>query len=97
MHIFQRNIEMAQRKLFGKKPDEALPNAVTRFRESWRIRVVIDDLNNFRNIYPEVRDDPLLLPSLLFMLGREGVTSLIIDTQPFGVFSFMARIAGPSD
>lgn len=86
MSIFQRNIEKAQRLLlFGPtETGDALPPPKKRFRQSWPIRVVIDDLNSFRNTYPEMRDDPLMLPSLLFMLGREGVTSLMIDTQTSG-------------
>jgi KaiC/GvpD/RAD55 family RecA-like ATPase len=84
LHIFQRNIEKAQRKMWGIPDDTRLPDAPERFRASWRIRVVIDDLNSFRNIFPEIRADPLMLPSLLFMLGREGVTSLIIDSQSSG-------------
>ena len=85
MNIFERSIEHAQRIMFfGKKDMEPLPRPAPRFRESWRIRVVVDDLNSFRNTYAEVREDPLLLPSLLFTLGREGVTSLIIDTQASG-------------
>lgn len=84
MHIFQRNIEKAQRIMLGLQPGEKLPDAAERFTASWRIRVVIDDLNSFRNIFPEIREDSLMLPSLFFMLGREGVTSLIIDTQSSG-------------
>ncbi|HEU4769612.1 MAG TPA: ATPase domain-containing protein [Pyrinomonadaceae bacterium] len=87
MNIFQRCIEKAQRIMFFGPTDPCereLPKPAARFRDSWRIRVVVDDLNSFRNTYGEMRDDPLMLPSLLFMLGREGVTSLIIDTQASG-------------
>ncbi len=87
MNIFQRTIEKAQRMMFLKAEDtgeKPLPEPKERFSESWRIRVVVDDLNSFRNTYPEMREDPLMLPSLLFMLGREGVTSLVIDTQASG-------------
>lgn len=84
MNIFQRSIESAQRMMFGTEHSQELPPSDKRFQDSWRIRVVIDDLNGVRNTYLEVRDDPLLLPSLLFMFGREGVTSLIIDTQSSG-------------
>lgn len=78
-HIVQRNIEAAQRKLFPNEP--SLPKISKRFNESWRIRLVIDDFNAFRNIFPEIHTDPLLLPFLLFHLGREGISTLIIDTQ----------------
>lgn len=84
MNIFQRSVEKAQRKLFRSREDQELPDRPNRMRESWRIRVVIDDLNAFRNTFPEIREDPLMLPSLLFMLGREGITSLIVDTQASG-------------
>ncbi len=78
-HIFQRNIEAAQRKLF---PEMAgLPEVNQRFERSWRIRMVIDDFNAFRNTFPDIHNDPLLLPFLLFHLGREGISTLIIDTQ----------------
>jgi KaiC/GvpD/RAD55 family RecA-like ATPase len=84
MNIFQRSIDEAQRRMFRKSEGEPLPKRPQRFQDSWRIRVVIDDLNTFRNTYPEVREDPLMLPSLFFMLRREGVTSLIVDTQASG-------------
>lgn len=87
MNIFQRSIEKAQRIVFfGADDANNLPlfSPATRYRESWRIRVVIDDLNSFRNTYPEMREDPLMLPSLLSMFRREGVTSLMIDTQASG-------------
>lgn len=84
MNILQRNVEKAQRIMFGIKRDEPLPKTPACFQNSARIRVVIDDLNGLRNAYPEMRDDPLMLPALLFMLGREGVTSLIVDTQASG-------------
>jgi hypothetical protein len=84
MNIFQRSIEKALRKMFRVTGDKGLPERSTCLRESWRIRVVVDDLNAFRNTYPDIREDPLMLPSLLFMFGREGVTSLIVDTQASG-------------
>src|SRR6185436_14178002 len=34
--------------------------------------------------FPEMRDDRLMLPSLLSMLEKEGVTTLIVDTQASG-------------
>ena len=85
MNILRRNIETAQRLMFGLTQDGgALPRTRQVFRNSQRIRVLIDDLNGLRNAYPEMRDDPLMLPALLFMLRREGVTSLIVDTQASG-------------
>ncbi len=80
-HIFQRNIEAAQRKLFSKKPEDELPEVRGRFQVSWRIRMVIDDFNAFRTTFPDIHNDPLLLPFLLFHLRREGISTLILDTQ----------------
>jgi hypothetical protein len=80
-HIFQRNIEAAQRKLFDKDADDELPKVRGRFSNSWRIRMVIDDFNAFRNTFPDMHTDPLLLPFLLFHLRREGISTLILDTQ----------------
>ena len=80
IHIIQRTIEAAQRKLDNFEPLTA--TSEERFKDSGRIRVVIDDFSILRNTYIEVRDEPLLLRYLLFYLGREGVTTLIIDTQP---------------
>jgi hypothetical protein len=80
-HIFQRNIEAAQRKLFDKIATDELPAVRGRFQSSWRIRMVIDDFNAFRNIFPDIHNDPLLLPFLLFHLRREGISTLILDTQ----------------
>ncbi|HJR07105.1 MAG TPA: ATPase domain-containing protein [Pyrinomonadaceae bacterium] len=80
-HIFQRNIEAAQKKLFGKSPEDVLPEVRGRFQVSWRIRMVIDDFNAFRNTFPDIHKDPLLLPFLLFHLRREGISTLILDTQ----------------
>jgi KaiC/GvpD/RAD55 family RecA-like ATPase len=85
MHIFQGNIEKAQRIMLRQGNSKNLKDDVNKlFCESWRIRIVIDDLSSFRDTFPEMRDDPLMLPALLFMLNREGVTSLIIDTQSSG-------------
>ena len=78
VHIVQRSIATAQHFLFeGKVPDRS----GERYTESAGIRVVIDDLSVLRDTYAEIRDDPLLLRCLLFLLGREGVTTLLIDTQ----------------
>jgi KaiC/GvpD/RAD55 family RecA-like ATPase len=78
IHIVQRSIETAQRFMFkGDLPIKA----EERFDRSFGIRVVIDDLSILRHTYAEFRDDPLLLRYLVFLLGREGVTTLLVDTQ----------------
>jgi KaiC/GvpD/RAD55 family RecA-like ATPase len=78
VHIVRQAIYAAQRKIMT--PGEMEPRA-RRYQRSWPIRVVIDDFSALRSIFPELREDPLLFPSLLFHLEREGVTTLIIDTQ----------------
>lgn len=79
-HIFEQNMRAAQKILEEKS--SLTPS--DRFKRSKRIRVVFDDFNALRNTYHEVREDPLFLPYLLFYLGREGVTALIVDTQSIG-------------
>ena len=78
VHIVKQCIKAAQRKIMT--PLE-IGDRNIRFRDSWPIRVVIDDFSSLRNMFPELREDPLLFPSILFHLEREGVTTLIIDTQ----------------
>lgn len=79
-HIFEQNVREAQKLL----DPGAQANPSLRFKNSKRIRVVFDDFSALRNTYHEVREDPLFLPYLLFFLGREGVTALIVDTQSIG-------------
>ena len=77
-HIIERAILEAQRFLYGP----ILPNtAWQRTMQSWRIRLVIDNLRIVRDMYPAVRREPLFLPLLAFYLGREGITGLIVDTD----------------
>lgn len=78
VHIVKQCIKAAQRKIMT--PIE-IEDRNIRFRNSWPIRMVIDDFSSLRNMFPELREDPLLFPSILFHLEREGVTTLIIDTQ----------------
>ena len=78
VHIIKQAIHAAQRKIITC---DEMEKRSERYRQSWPIRVVIDDFSSLRSIFPELREDPLLFPSLLFHLEREGVTTLIIDTQ----------------
>ena len=78
IHIVRECIREAQKKILTPS-DLNEPNR--RLRNSWPVRVVIDDFSSLRHIFPELREDPLLFPSILFHLEREGVTTLIIDTQ----------------
>jgi len=82
IHIVHESIRKAQEWIFCNFPVPCGFGSAPRFAQSWPIRLVIDDLRVVREAYPEVREDSLFLPFLLFHLGREGVTSLIIETQP---------------
>ena len=42
---------------------------------------MIDDFSVIKSLYPEIKDEQLFLPYLMFSLRREGVTSLIINTH----------------
>jgi KaiC/GvpD/RAD55 family RecA-like ATPase len=76
-HIFQENIQIAKNALRGDKRSPHEDEGV----QFSRVRVVFDDFNSLRNTYNEVSADPLFLPYLLFFLGRQGITALIVDTQ----------------
>jgi len=78
VHIVRQCVRDAQKKILT--PLEVSDRNL-RHPSSWPVRVVIDDFSSLRNIFPELREDPLLFPSILFHLEREGVTTLIIDTQ----------------
>jgi len=78
MHIVQSYIQAAQRIQTGARA----PSSDLRMIESIGIRLVIDDFSVIRAIYPEVRTENLFLPYLLFYLRREGITTLIINTDP---------------
>src|ERR1051325_2215506 len=78
IHMVQQLARAAQLKILTA---EEMKREDIRYERSWPIRVVIDDFSAFRDIFPELREDPLLLPSLLFHFEREGVTTLIVDTQ----------------
>jgi KaiC/GvpD/RAD55 family RecA-like ATPase len=77
MHIVKTTVSEAQRRI----GTNVKGGSDTRYRHSWPIRLVIDDFRIVRSMYPAVREDPLLLPFLAFYLRREGISTLIIDTQ----------------
>lgn len=79
IHILQRAIEEARSILYGdSQPEVPIP----RIELSRMIRVVIDDFSILKDTYIEIREEPLLLRFIVFYLGQEGVTTLLIDTQP---------------
>lgn len=79
MHIVQRAVREAQSMVL--KPNQIPAGADQRFKQSHRIRIVIDDFSAVLATYTALRNDPLFVPALLFYLRREGVTSLIVDTH----------------
>lgn len=79
IHVVQQAVKRAQELVCRGQRVPAETDE--RFKKSWCIRLVIDDFSGIRDTYPETKEDPLFLPFLLFYLGREGATTLIIDTQ----------------
>jgi KaiC/GvpD/RAD55 family RecA-like ATPase len=50
--------------------------------QNYRIRLVFDDLSGFRDAYPELHNDPLLLPLVIQLSRLERVSTLLVATQP---------------
>jgi hypothetical protein len=65
-------------------------------KESWRIRLVFDDWNALLKAHPNLANESLLLPSFEQLLRCEGVTALMIGTQP-GAPLTQIRTVGPQD
>jgi KaiC/GvpD/RAD55 family RecA-like ATPase len=85
-HVMKRAIEAAQQIVQYNYPDVCLggalkPFAAERAQYGWRIRFVLDDFNSIMRTYGRIHDDPLFLPFLMLYLRREGLSSLIIETQ----------------
>lgn len=80
---------LASKPGIDAKEQEALQNwecdsesgEAVRRKFGWMIRFVIDNWTAIRDMYPQVREDPLFLPCLLFFLRREGVSSLIVANE----------------
>lgn len=91
-HVILQSVRRAQATLFleldefgtPKKSNGWLPNEEDRRAQGWRIRLVIDNWTAIRDMYPQVRDDPLFLPCLLFFLRREGIATLIVANEDRG-------------
>lgn len=79
IHILQRTIDEARNILHG---DGRAQTPAQLAQLSWGIRVVIDDFSILKDTYIEIREEPLLSRFIVFHLGQEGVTTLLIDTQP---------------
>jgi len=46
------------------------------------VRLVLDDIRRWKEIYSDLRRESLFLPALLFNLRRANVTTLIVDSSP---------------
>jgi KaiC/GvpD/RAD55 family RecA-like ATPase len=46
------------------------------------IRLVMDDVSDFRDAYPELHEDPLVLPLVLQLARFHGISTLLVATQP---------------
>jgi KaiC/GvpD/RAD55 family RecA-like ATPase len=77
MHTIREVVAEAQRRIQADATESS-----DRYKKSWAIRLVIDDFSILRNTYVTLREDSLFLPFLMLHLKREGVSSLIIDTNP---------------
>jgi hypothetical protein len=53
------------------------------------VRVVIDDLSQFRAVYPDVDENRSVLGYLIDALNFVGFTALVIDTQPGSPFDIV--------
>lgn len=58
----------------------------------WQIRYVIDNWTAIGEIYPQVKADPLFWPCVLFFIRREGISALIVASEPIG-FSHEFRLS----
>ena len=62
----------------------AAESKISRDKEYWQIRFVIDNWTSIEKAYPEVANDPLFLPFLLFYLRSKGISTLILATESGG-------------
>ena len=85
-HTIRMLIRAAQAAYFheNQTPDGWIKDEAERRKHGWNIRFVIDNWTAIQDAYPQVQNDPLFLPSLLFLLRREGIASLIIANEERG-------------
>jgi KaiC/GvpD/RAD55 family RecA-like ATPase len=62
----------------AKKAAEQLTPAGSK---KYHVRFVIDDMSAFRDAYPELHEDPLLLPLVVQLSRLERVSTLLVATQ----------------
>lgn len=84
--IVSRYIEEAQKKLFDASEMSGelfrLNNdKPSRRSKSDRIRLVLEDWNNLLSTYPNLRNESLLLSTILALFRTEGITALFVSTQ----------------
>lgn len=79
-HIVREAIWKAREILGGRRTDKT----EVRHAQGNQIRLVIGNLALMASTYADVEDDSGFLPALLFYLGREGVTSLLVHTEEGG-------------
>lgn len=85
--IVARYIEEAQKKLLFYKDQSRAKfrrekTKADRRKESHRIRFVLEDWNNLLSTYPNLQNETLLLSTILSLFRTEGITALIVSTQP---------------
>lgn len=79
-HVIVQAVRAAQR-IIELQPDAT---EADRRNQGWKIRLVIDNWTTVQEMYPDVRNDPLFLPCLLFHLRREGIATLIVANEDRG-------------
>lgn len=85
LHIIKQLVRRAQASIFKRVLKKTwVEPAQERRRNGWRVRLVIDNWTSICDTYPQVRDDPLFLPCLLFYLRREGIATLIVANEEQG-------------
>lgn len=88
-HIIKRLVRRGQAELMRQRGDDQTHidyDEAVRRSNGWRIRLVIDNWTAIVDTYPQVRDDPIFLPCLLFFLRREGISTIIVANEQRGFF-----------
>ena len=85
-HIIRQTVRRAQVAFVLNNNDSlnTLLNEKDRRELGWNIRLVIDNWSAIESMYPHVREDPLFWPCVLFFLRREGISTLIVASEPIG-------------
>ncbi|MCC6783289.1 MAG: hypothetical protein IT457_10650 [Planctomycetes bacterium] len=82
LHILEQCVRAAQRVALGVSE---LPDDESKRRaEGYRVRLVIDNWTLIQQMFPELRQDDRLLPSVLLFLRREGIASVVVANESMG-------------